>query len=118
MSLLSRRRFLLGVISLGAFLFTSGWSTASDKASQPRRSSDSIAVGTEWETPYYRIETGKPGPTVMIVGGVHGNEPGGWQAAEQIASWELSRGSLLVVPRANILRDAGVPAHAPGTRRP
>ena len=103
MSLLSRRGFLLGVISLGAFLFTSGWSTASDKASQPRRSSDSIAVGTEWETPYYRIESGKPGPTVMIVGGVHGNEPAGAYAAEQIRHWTIRRGTLVVLPCANRL---------------
>jgi glutamine amidotransferase-like uncharacterized protein len=101
MRLLLRRRFLLGVVSLGAFLFTSGWSTGSDAASQPRRSSGSIAVGTEWETPFYKVETDKPGPTVMIVGGIHGNEPAGAYAAEQIRHWTICRGTLVVLPCAN-----------------
>ena len=101
MRLFLRRRFLLGVVSLGAFLFTSGWSTASDAASKPRRSSGSIAVGTEWETPFYKVETDKPGPTVMIVGGIHGNEPAGAYAAEQIRHWTICRGTLVVLPCAN-----------------
>jgi glutamine amidotransferase-like uncharacterized protein len=101
MRLLLRRRFLLGVVSLGAFLFTSGWSTPSDAASKPRRSSGSIAVGTAWETPFYKVETDKPGPTVMIVGGMHGNEPAGAYAAEQIRHWTICRGTLVVLPCAN-----------------
>jgi glutamine amidotransferase-like uncharacterized protein len=101
MRLLLRRRFLLGVVSLGAFLFTSGWSTGSDAASKPRRSSGSIAVGTEWETRFYKVETDKPGPTVMIVGGIHGNEPAGAYAAEQIRHWTICRGTLVVLPCAN-----------------
>ena len=101
MSSLVRRRFLLGIVSLGAFLLTSGWSTASDAATKPRRSSGFIAVGTEWETPYYKVETAKPGPTVMIVGGMHGNEPAGAYAAEQIRHWTICRGTLVVLPCAN-----------------
>lgn len=38
----------------------------------------------------------------MVLGGVHGNEPGGWLAADEIATWEPAAGSLLVVPRANV----------------
>jgi hypothetical protein len=34
---------------------------------------------------------------------VHGNEPGGWLAADGVAEWTPQRGSLLVVPRANIV---------------
>ena len=103
MSVLLRRRFLVGVLSLGTFLVTSGWSTPSDAASQPRRSSGFVAVGTDWETPYYRIETDKPGPTVMILGGMHGNEPAGAYAAEQIRHWTIRRGTLVVLPCANRL---------------
>ena len=103
MSVLLRRRFLIGVLSLGTFLVTSGWSTPSDAASQPRRSSGFVAVGTDWETPYYRIETDKPGPTVMILGGMHGNEPAGAYAAEQIRHWTIRCGTLVVLPCANRL---------------
>ena len=101
MSSLMRRRFLLGVVSLGGFLVTAGWPPPGDAAGEPRRSSGSIAVGTAWETPYYKVETDKPGPTVMIVGGIHGNEPAGAYAAEQIRHWTISRGTLVVLPCAN-----------------
>lgn len=60
-----------------------------------------LADGTRWQTPYYVIDRGKDGPTVMIVGGVHGNEVAGAKAAEIIRHWPIIRGKLLVVPRAN-----------------
>ncbi len=65
------------------------------------RTSGLIAPGTRWETPCYRIESGEPGPTVVLVGGVHGDEPAGAQAAEQIRHWPLRKGRLVVIPRAN-----------------
>jgi hypothetical protein len=46
--------------------------------------------------------SGVRGPAIMILGGVHGNEPGGWMAAEEVANWEPRAGSLIVVPSANI----------------
>ncbi len=59
--------------------------------------------GTEWETPLLITHSGVAGPTLLVLGGVHGNEPGGWLAADEIAAWEPLRGSLLVAPRANVL---------------
>jgi predicted deacylase len=38
-----------------------------------------------------------------VLGGVHGNEPRGWAAAEQIPDWIPDRGLLVVVPSANVL---------------
>ncbi|MFW5696951.1 MAG: succinylglutamate desuccinylase/aspartoacylase family protein [Fimbriimonadaceae bacterium] len=61
-----------------------------------------IGEGTDWKTPYYWVESGQPGPTVMIVGGVHGNEPAGAEAAKQILEWEIDSGRLLVLPEANV----------------
>ncbi|MGB0579440.1 MAG: BPL-N domain-containing protein [Limisphaerales bacterium] len=61
-----------------------------------------IGKGTDWETPVYFRDTGKPGPTVMIVGGVHGNEPAGARAANQIRHWPLVKGKLIAIPRANV----------------
>ena len=46
--------------------------------------------------------SGVRGPAVMILGGVHGNEPAGWLAGDEVATWEPKAGSLIVVPRANI----------------
>ena len=58
---------------------------------------------SEWETPLFVTHSGVAGPVVLVLGGVHGNEPGGWEAAEAIAGWTPSRGSLLVIPRANVV---------------
>lgn len=58
---------------------------------------------TQWETPGVAIHSGLPGSRVMVFGGVHGNEPGGWLAAEEIARWRPLAGSLIVMPRLNRL---------------
>lgn len=42
-------------------------------------------------------------PVVFVTGGVHGNEPAGSHAAEQIRHWPVRRGRLIVVPRVNTL---------------
>ncbi len=64
----------------------------------------SMMAGTAEETPLYIFGSGKPGPVLMVLGGVHGNEPGGWMAAERLVD-ELrpTTGALLIVPRANKL---------------
>ena len=66
-----------------------------------------LAKGTKWETPFYVRVNGQDGPTVVITGGIHGNEPAGARAAEQIRHWPITCGRLVVIPQANIpgLRD-------------
>ena len=62
-----------------------------------------LMAGSEWETPFLAAHSGVAGPTLLVLGGVHGNEPGGWLAADGVAEWTPQRGSLLVVPRANVV---------------
>ena len=62
-----------------------------------------LLEGTEWETPLIAQHSGEEGPAVLVLGGVHGNEPGSWLATEEIAEWQPVRGSLIVIPRANIV---------------
>ncbi len=62
-----------------------------------------LLEGTEWETPLIAQHSGEEGPAVLVLGGVHGNEPGSWLATEEIAEWQPLRGSLIVIPRANIV---------------
>ena len=62
-----------------------------------------LLEGSEQATPLVVTHSGVEGPRVLVLGGVHGNEPGGWLAAEAIAEWTPAAGSLLVVPRANVL---------------
>lgn len=76
-------------------LLISGESLAED------RSLGLLAEGTAWETEYTIKDSGEAGPVVMIVGGVHGNEPAGCRAAEQICDWPITHGKMIVLPRAN-----------------
>jgi hypothetical protein len=59
---------------------------------------------TPQETPLYIFGSGRPGPVLAVLGGVHGNEPGGWFGAERLMErLRPADGALLVLPRANIL---------------
>jgi len=62
-----------------------------------------LLAGTPWATAVSIRDSGTAGPAVLVLGGVHGNEPGGWMAAEEVANWAPRTGSLIVVPRANRL---------------
>ena len=63
-----------------------------------------LMPGTPYETPFYIYGTGLPGPILTVLGGVHGNEPGGWLAAERLVQQVRPvAGGFLVVPRANRL---------------
>ena len=60
-----------------------------------------IGSGQSWETEWYSVEGKTPGSTVLITGGIHGNEPAGSHAADQIRHWPIERGKLIVIPRVN-----------------
>jgi autotransporter-associated beta strand protein len=74
----------LGAGAAGADSFTTGW----------------LTLGNGWQTPYYIQEAAEPGPVVMIFGGVHGDEAAGAAAANDIRHWDVTRGTLIVVPSA------------------
>lgn len=57
--------------------------------------------GEENELHVYRINGSKPGKTLLIMGGIQGDEPGGFLAADFFADYLLEKGNLIVVPRAN-----------------
>lgn len=84
-----------------AILLLSSASLATVSAGE-ERSAGLIAPGTRWETGWYTIQSDIPGPTVVLTGGVHGDEPAGARAAEQIRHWPIQKGRLVVIPRANV----------------
>jgi hypothetical protein len=57
--------------------------------------------GTPQELEVYKIFGRQKGPTVMIIGGIQGDEPGGFLSADLYADLAMKRGNLIVVPRAN-----------------
>lgn len=56
---------------------------------------------TDHELHVYHIEGELPGKTMLIIGGMH-NEPGGYLTADIFADTRLRKGTLIVVPRANM----------------
>lgn len=74
---------------------------ASEATTEQRLSGGLLGEGERFETPYFVREAAEEGPTVLIIGGMHGNEPAGAEAADQIRHWPITRGRLVVVPRAN-----------------
>ncbi len=58
-------------------------------------------AGTDYELNVYRIRGKSPGKTILIIGGIQGNEPGGFMSADLYADMTLEKGNLIVVPRAN-----------------
>ena len=59
--------------------------------------------GTEYELNIYKIHGVEKGKTLLIIGGIQGNEPGGYLAADLYVDMSLKKGNLIVVPRANFL---------------
>lgn len=58
-------------------------------------------ANTEHELHVYRVLGKEPGNTMMLIGGIQGDEPGGYLTADLYADITLLKGNLIVVPRAN-----------------
>jgi hypothetical protein len=57
---------------------------------------------TPYELNVYRIFGREPGgATMLVVGGIQGDEPGGFLAADRFVDLTLRKGNLILVPRAN-----------------
>lgn len=95
--------FWLTPLLAGALLAAPLAPAATPAAGQRTEKTITLARGMPAQTPLYVIDSGREGPSVMVVGGVHGNEPGGAWAAEAIRTWPITQGRLLVLPRANIV---------------
>ncbi|MGE4262883.1 MAG: M99 family carboxypeptidase catalytic domain-containing protein [Desulfovibrio sp.] len=66
------------------------------------RSSFVFFEGTQYPLPVVFIQGDKPGPTVMVQGGIQGDEPTGFLAAQLLTKSRVVKGNLIVVPRANV----------------
>ncbi|HUH65411.1 MAG TPA: M14/M99 family metallopeptidase [Syntrophales bacterium] len=58
--------------------------------------------GTNQEVSVYYISGEEKGPTLLIIGGIHGDESGGYLTAERYAGVRVKKGTLIVVPRLNL----------------
>lgn len=60
-----------------------------------------VMAGTRYETPYFTKKGAMPGPTIVVISGVHGDEPAGYLAARRLAKWKIERGTLVIMPDAH-----------------
>ncbi|MBN2438391.1 MAG: succinylglutamate desuccinylase/aspartoacylase family protein [Deltaproteobacteria bacterium] len=56
---------------------------------------------TKQEFTVHHIRGKEPGPTLLIIAGIHGDEAGGYLSAERYANLKLKTGNLIIVPRLN-----------------
>ncbi len=68
---------------------------------EAKNSSRIYFKGTESELEVHFINGEVPGPTLLLLGGIQGDEPGGYLAADLYADISLKKGNMIVVPRAN-----------------
>ena len=72
-----------------------------DASFAQRRTHSVYFEGTDHELHVFRIHGEQPGKTLLLIGGIQGDEPGGFLSADHYADISLARGNLIVVPRAN-----------------
>ena len=58
--------------------------------------------GTDYELNVYHVYGRQDGNTILITGGMHGDEPGGYLSADLHTGLYLEQGNLIIIPRANL----------------
>lgn len=69
-----------------------------------------LMLGTPHETPLFHFKGELEGPKALIIGGTHGNEPAGFEAAHRLIKKHietpLKTGEVFLIPAANKIADA------------
>ena len=95
----NRRKFLqLGTAAITATTFGSAAIGLTEASST---NTYKIREGTPDETEVVIIDSGSPGPTAVIVGGMHGNEPAGYKAPQKMRNWSIDEGKLVLIPKSD-----------------
>ncbi|MEO8512869.1 MAG: succinylglutamate desuccinylase/aspartoacylase family protein [Ignavibacteria bacterium] len=64
---------------------------------------DYFGLHDEYETPFFVFKGAKPGPVMILDGGIHGDEIASYMACDSIVKYiNLTAGTLIVIPRTNI----------------
>lgn len=62
----------------------------------------SFFEGTQYPLRVVHLEGELPGPTIMVQGGIQGDETAGFVTAQLLTQAKISRGKLIILPRANV----------------
>jgi hypothetical protein len=61
-------------------------------------------AGDNLDFTLHKLDSGRPGPTILVIGGIQGDEPGGFSAAALLVShYKITSGAVWVVPNLNFL---------------
>ena len=63
---------------------------------------DSYFKSKDYRLDVYTIEGEEKGPTVLVIGGIHGDETSTIDAAEGYINADVRKGTLIVIPKANV----------------
>ncbi|SFL15109.1 Succinylglutamate desuccinylase / Aspartoacylase family protein [Halogranum rubrum] len=85
----------------GVGVAAAGTATAMQGERVSERTTSTLLAGTKYETDIVTIDAPADGPTAVVVGGMHGDEPSGYRAATEVASWDIDAGRIVAVPEAN-----------------
>jgi hypothetical protein len=79
---------------------------------RPAQTHEVYFEGSDYELHVYSTYGRRDGKTIFILGGIQGDEPGGYLSAEMYTNLRLDQGNLIVIPRANfksiILHNRGI----------
>lgn len=100
------KKLILIVLTLLTFI-----SAYAEDIKRPSATHEKHFEGTDYELNIYKVYGRKDGKTMFILGGIQGDEPGGFLSADLYSDLKLEQGNLIVIPRANfksiILYDRG-----------
>jgi hypothetical protein len=60
-----------------------------------------LSKGTAYQTACYTLRGQEAGPTVVVIGGMHGDETAGYVVARELVKWRVTKGTLIVIPDGN-----------------
>lgn len=72
-----------------------------DETVVPSWKSYSILKGTQFETQVHVYDSGEPGPTTMVTGGLHGDEIASQNVVKSLTLSTIPNGKLVVIPTCN-----------------
>ncbi len=92
---------LIGGLLFSLLLLCPPPSAAGKGPKRPSRDHVVYFAGTPNELNVYQVYGAQDGKTLMLIGGIQGDEPGGFLSADLYTDISLAKGNLIVVPRAN-----------------
>jgi predicted deacylase len=96
-------RGLASLLAVALCLLTWAPAAQAGPLKRPARLHQMYFENTADELNVYRVYGARDGKTLMLIGGIQGDEPGGFLSADLYADISLAQGNLIVVPRANFL---------------